>query len=162
MSHFPGHCAKCEEKSDLLFQKWQEFGEFWSKHSKVSKICTFIDSYLLVWPKKYRGIIFHDTEGRCKICRKTDLWFGKWHTEYSKFSPERLKVSKLGLWWDTLIQIGKSMSLKFTKELCVMTVKNDAKFEEELTCLFKIEMGNLINIDSSTWKYQNWDFDGAL
>ena len=43
------------------------------------------------------------------------------------------------------------MSLKFTKELlCVMTMKNDAKFEEELTCCFKIDMGNLMNIDPST------------
>ena len=30
------------------------------------------------------------------------------------------------------------MSLKFTEELCVMRMKNDAKFEEELTCCFKI------------------------
>ena len=30
------------------------------------------------------------------------------------------------------------MSLKFTEELCVMTMKNDAKFEKELTCHFKI------------------------
>ena len=29
-------------KTDLLFPKWQEFGEFWPEHSKVSKICTFI------------------------------------------------------------------------------------------------------------------------
>ena len=29
------------------------------------------------------------------------------------------------------------MSLKFTEELCVMTIKNDAKFEEEMTCRFK-------------------------
>ena len=43
------------------------------------------------------------------------------------------------------------MSLKFTQELlCVMTMKNDAKFEEELTCRFKIDMGNLMNIDPST------------
>ena len=31
------------------------------------------------------------------------------------------------------------MSLKFTEELCAMTMKNDAKFEEELTCPFKID-----------------------
>ena len=43
------------------------------------------------------------------------------------------------------------MSLKFTEELlCVMTMKNDAKFEEELTCRSKIDMGNLTNFDSST------------
>ena len=43
MSHYPGHYAKFEEK--LLFQKWQEFDKFWPEHSKVSKMCTFIDSY---------------------------------------------------------------------------------------------------------------------
>ena len=44
------------------------------------------------------------------------------------------------------------MSLKFTEELCVMTTKNDAKFEEELTCHFKIDMRNLMNFDPSTQK----------
>ena len=29
-----------------------------------------------------------------------------------------------------------------------MTMKNDAKFEEELTCQFKIDMRNLTNFDS--------------
>ena len=46
------------------------------------------------------------------------------------------------------------MSLKFTGELCVMTMKNDARFEEELTCQFKIDMRNLINFDLSTQKTQ--------
>ena len=44
------------------------------------------------------------------------------------------------------------MSLKFTEELCVMTMKNDAKFEEELTCHFKTDMRNLTNFDSRTRK----------
>ena len=33
-----------------------------------------------------------------------------------------------------------------------MTIKNDAKFEEELTCQFKIDMRNLANFDLSTQK----------
>ena len=33
-----------------------------------------------------------------------------------------------------------------------MTTKNDAKFEEELTCQFKIDTRNLTNIDLSTQK----------
>ena len=33
-----------------------------------------------------------------------------------------------------------------------MTTKNDAKFEEELTCQFKIDMRNLLNFDLSTQK----------
>ena len=53
VSHYPGHWSKIWRKTDLLFQKWQEFGEFWLKHLKVSKICTFIGSYcakyLVIW-----------------------------------------------------------------------------------------------------------------
>ena len=30
-----------------------------------------------------------------------------------------------------------------------MTMKNDAKFEEDLTCRFKIDLRNLINFDPS-------------
>ena len=28
-------------------------------------------------------------------------------------------------------------------------------FEEELTCLFKTDMGNLINFDAGSWKSEN-------
>ena len=44
------------------------------------------------------------------------------------------------------------MTLKFTGELCVMTMKNDAKFEEELTCHLKIDMRNFTNFDLNTRK----------
>ena len=42
------------------------------------------------------------------------------------------------------------MTLKFTGEL--MKMKNDAKFEEELTCHFKTDKTNLTNFDPSTQK----------
>ena len=48
------------------------------------------------------------------------------------------------------------MSLKYTEELYAMTVGNDAKFKEELTCRFKIEMRNLTNFDLSTDKSQKF------
>ena len=38
----------------------------------------------------------------------------------------------------------------FTGEFSVMTMKNKAKFEEELTFQFKIDMRNLTNFDPST------------
>ena len=41
-----------------------------------------------VWPKKVQRNIFHETEESCKIWRKTDLLFGKWHQEFGKFSSE--------------------------------------------------------------------------
>ena len=50
------------------------------------------------------------------------------------------------------------MSLKSTGELFVMTMKNDAKFEEEVTCHFKIDMRNLMNFDPSTSKSQKFSF----
>ena len=53
-----------------------------------------------------------------------------------------------------LIQSRKCMSLKFTAKLCVMTMKNDAKYEEELTCQFKVDMRNLMNFGPSTRKSQ--------
>ena len=51
----------------------------------------------------------------------------------------------------------KCMSLKFTGETCVMRMKNDAKFEEELTCQFKIDTRNLMNFESSTRKSQKFE-----
>ena len=48
------------------------------------------------------------------------------------------------------------MSLKFTGDFFVMTMKNDAKFEGELTCQFKIDMRNLTNFDPSTRKSQKF------
>ena len=48
--------------------------------------------------------------------------------------------------------VRKCMSLKFAEELCVITMKINAKFEEKLTRHFKIDMRNLMNIDSSTRK----------
>ena len=50
------------------------------------------------------------------------------------------------------------MSLKFTGEVCVMTMKNDAEFEEELTCQSRTDMRNLINFDPSKRKSQTFAF----
>ena len=48
------------------------------------------------------------------------------------------------------------MSLKFTGELFVMEMKNDAKIEEELTFQFKIDMRSLTKFDPSTQKSQKF------
>ena len=85
---------------------------------------------------------------------KSDLWFGKRHEEFGEFSPQHSKVSKLGLWWDYFIQSRKlELKLEFTEELCIMTVKNNAKFAEELACRFKIDINNLTNFDQNTQKF---------
>ena len=63
-----------------------------------------------------------------------------------------------GLENDLFIQSRKCMSLKFTEELCVMTIKNDTKIEEELTCHFKIDIKNLTNFEPRTRKSPKFTF----
>ena len=50
------------------------------------------------------------------------------------------------------------MSLKFTEKLCVMLMKNDSKFEEELNCHFKIDMSSSTNFNLSTQKSKKFAF----
>ena len=111
--------AKFEEKLICSF----EADKIWwilTWALEILKVCTLIGSFYVKYTtfdlKKYRRIIFHGTEEWRKIWRKTDLWFKKWREEYGKFSSEHLRVSKLGLWLDSLTQSRKSMSLNFTEE----------------------------------------------
>ena len=62
----------------------------------------------------------------------------------------------MGLFLGAFIQSRKCVSLKFTGELCVMRMKNDTKFEEEVTGHFKIDMSSFMNFESSTWKSQKF------
>ena len=48
------------------------------------------------------------------------------------------------------------MSLKFTGEFCVKTLKNDANYEKEWTFQFKTDMKNMTNFDSSPQKSQKF------
>ena len=72
------------------------------------------------------------------------MWFGKWHDEFGKFSPEHMKFSNLGLSLNPFMRSRKYMSLKLTGELW-----------------------NLTNFDPSTQKSQKlalqWaDFDQSI
>ena len=87
---------------DYSVQNWHEqFDEFWFKYSKISKNCTLMgclwSKYIM---KKYKEVLLNSIKYWCKIWRKTDFSFQKWHKEFGKFSPD-LKISKFGLWWDT-------------------------------------------------------------
>ena len=48
------------------------------------------------------------------------------------------------------------MSSKFTEQLRVMTMENGTKYDEDLTCQFKIDMRNLRNFDPSPEKSQKF------
>ena len=43
-----------------------------------------------------------------------------------------------------------------------MALNIDAKFEGKLTFAFKNDMRHLGHFQQSTWKSQEWDFDGIL
>ena len=87
--------AKFEEKLICCFKNNKNLVNF-DLSTEVGKIFTLISPFN-VWPKKYRGVIFHDTEESCKIWRNKNLCFGKWHKEFGNFSPEHSKLSKLRL-----------------------------------------------------------------
>ena len=71
----------------------------WKSKKKKCVLMSFVwPKYVMFELKKYKGVIFKDIEEWCKIWRKTDLEFEKWHQIFSKFSPDHLKISKLGLW----------------------------------------------------------------
>ena len=67
--------------------------------TQISKICTvvcpFCAKYIVFKQKKYKGVIFNNTEKSCKIWRKTGLRFEKWH-EIWQFFTRAHKSPKIG------------------------------------------------------------------
>ena len=126
-----------------LFQNWhKEFDKIWTEHSKVSKILILMGSfwakYIFFELKRNRGIIFHETEQGCKICREIDSLFQKWHKEFDKIWPEHSKVSKIlilvGPFWAKYILFEPKKS---TQELSFMTLESDARFEAKTDLLLR-------------------------
>ena len=102
---------------------------------------------------------YKSTEGLSFIALKRYANFEKnWLVVWKKTReiwqtfPRALKSGEIGTLMNPFVQSRKGMVLKFTEVLCVMTTKNNAKFEEELTCHFKTDMKNLTNFDLSTGK----------
>ena len=84
---------------DLSFKKWhKKFDRFWPEHSKVSKIFILMGSlwakYILFELKKYRGIIFDETDEGYKTWKGIELSLQNWHKQFDKFWPEHSKILK--------------------------------------------------------------------
>ena len=60
--------------------------------------------------------------------------------DLANFHQSVFKILKIGTLMGSFYPSRKCVSLKFTGGICVKTLKNDAKFEEESTCQFKIDM----------------------
>ena len=159
MCHDTEEWCKIWRKTNLLFQKWQKFGEFWSVHSKVSKICTligpFCEKYMTCDLKKYRVFIFHDTEESCKIwtiltCglendmrNLANFYQNTWNCQNWYFHG--ILLSKVENAWAK--NLPRNNSCNATEEWWS---------KEELTCRFKSDIKNLMNFDSGAGKSQNF------
>ena len=128
---------------------------------KVSKVfilmCSFWAKYTLFELKKYRGVIFHETEEGYKIWRGIDWSFQNWNKEFSKISPEHSKVSKIfilmGSFWAKYILFELKRSVE---EVSFLKMKTDRKFGEESTCYLKIGVRNLTSFNLSAQKSRSF------
>ena len=65
------------------------------KFSKIFILMGYFSvKYILFELKKYRGIIFDETEEGYKTWRGIDLSFQNWHKKFDKFWSEHLKSLK--------------------------------------------------------------------
>ena len=53
-----------------------------------------------------------------------------------------------------------TFDLKKYRGVYIMTLKSQAKFEDQLTCCLENDMKNLSNFHQNIWKCQNWYFHG--
>ena len=70
-----------------------------------------------------------------------------------------MKVWKYVLSLDPFVQSIQMFRWRSTEELCLMTLKSDAKFEEKLTVGSKNDMGNLVNFNANSGKSENLHLD---
>ena len=91
--------TKFGEESTHCFKIVIRNESIWTMGSKVSKIFTLMRSlwanYILFEVKKYRWVIFHETEEGYKNWRGIVLSFQNWHNEFDKIWLEHSKVSKI-------------------------------------------------------------------
>ena len=93
--------------------------KIWPEHSKsLKKIFNWllVNKIYIIWATKVQR---SDAEELCKFWRKTDQWFEKGHEKFGKFSPEYLKVPKLGLWWDPFVQSRNTQYFYFSVILLI-------------------------------------------
>ena len=122
-----------EESTFHLKICWRNLTKFDPSARKFKKnfilMGSFWAKYILFELKKYRGIIFHETEEGYKIWRGINLLFKNWHKEFDKFWSEHSKVSKIftlmGSFWGKYVLFGlkkyRSVVFHETEELSKMT-----------------------------------------
>ena len=104
---------------DITLMNFLKIFRLLTTRMKIHQICTLIVSfcwkYIKFQPRKCRGAMFHDHEECCKVWRKTDLSFQKWHVKFDEFWPDHSKVSKFALWWLIMSKLYKVWLKKFQR-----------------------------------------------
>ena len=97
-----------------------------------------------------------------KFEEELTCYFKIYNREFNKFWPKHLKFSNIFTLMSSFWARYILFELKKYRVVIFHELKSDAKFEEKITYGLKNNMRNLANLYQSTWKFQNWDFDGIL
>ena len=146
------------DANDLRLQIWhEEFGEISPNDSKVWK---FVFDGLFV-SKSVQGLSYKNTEDLTfmtlnkwsKIWINLDLQKMAWGTRWTFIRG--LKSQKKLLWWVLFAQSIKWFSKRISWELCVITLKGDAKLKENWLMAWKMTLRSLKNFlceQSKVWE----------
>ena len=109
-----------------------------------------------VWPKKVQrsNISWH---WRVMQNLKKN-WHVVWKVTWRiwQIFIRTLESVKIGIFNGILLSNAENAWAAFYRRVTSMTLKNDEKSEEELTCGFKIDVKNLKTFNSRTWKSQKF------
>ena len=129
---------------------------FYASSRKSENLC--FDDWILLSMQRFRkstGELCLMTEEWCKVWRKTDSWFQKWHEEFGEVGWNQWQVSHI----DALLFL-VTYKVSARKEQ-----KNDLSWHwkrSKLTFYLKNDMGNLLNFNLSSWKFKNLHLGGLL
>ena len=126
------------------------------------KICTlkcyFCWMYIMFEPKKYRGVMYDNTEEWCKIWGGNELlWKMTW--VIWRTLTQHWKISKFALLMGSFRPTYTMFEVKSTEELCVIILKIDANSEGKMTYAFINDMRNLANFTEALkiFKFALWE-----
>ena len=127
MYHKNEESFKIWREIDLAFPSWHEkFDEFWHKHSKISKICTFMGCF---WPKY---IMFE-----LKKVQRTYVW---WHWRMIRNLKENwLVLSKMTRKiWQILVHRMKNSNFILENKMAELNQNKKSKQPNRPDAVWKI------------------------
>ena len=146
---------------DLTAQNWhEEFAEFWPEHSKNLKNLHFNGLLLIkvynVWAKKVQRCYVWWNWRLMQILKENWLVLSKMTWRIWQIFTRALESLKIWTLIGSFYLKQKIYKLKIYRGVICHAMKNDVKFEEELTCQFKFWHEEFDELDPSTQKSQKF------